>query len=314
MKILVTGGAGYIGSACVKDLCEAGHEVLVLDNLFKGKKELVDPKAEFEKLDLLDRKNLFEFLEGKKFDSVIHFAAHKDAGASMIDGVQYSENIQMILNVLDVMVKNKIPQIIFSSSAAVYGDPEYLPMDEKHPTKPVNYYGETKLISEKLMDWYNQIYGINYVALRYFNVAGDHGLNYTDPNAKNLFPIIQDVLDGKREQLGIYGDDYETRDGTGVRDYIHLSDLVDAHVKSLGLKTSEIINLGTEKGQSVLEVVEEFEKQSGREVKKEVQPRRKGDHAEIFASSQKAEKVLGWKAQKGLPEMVESTLKVNDTK
>jgi UDP-glucose 4-epimerase len=312
MKILVTGGAGYIGSACVKDLCKKGHQVTVIDNLFKGKRELVDPKARFEKMDLLDRKKILDFLDQEKFDAVIHFAAHKDAGASMQDGAQYSENIRMILNVLDGMAENKIPQIIFSSSAAVYGDPEYLPMDEKHPTKPVNYYGETKLISERLMDWYAQIYGIKYVALRYFNVAGDHGLNYIDPNAKNLFPIIQEVLDGKREKLEIYGNDYETKDGTGVRDYIHLSDLVEAHVKALELKSSEIINLGTEKGQSVLEVVEEFEKQSGREVKKVFQARRQGDPAEIFASSKKAKNVLGWHAKKGLKEMVESTLRISN--
>jgi UDP-glucose 4-epimerase len=311
MKILVTGGAGYIGSACVKDLCKKGHQVTVIDNLFKGKRELVDPKARFEKMDLLDRKKLLDFLGQEKFDSVIHFAAHKDAGASMQDAIQYSENIRMILNILDGMAENKIPQIVFSSSAAVYGDPEYLPMDEKHPVKPVNYYGETKLISEKLMDWYAQIYGIKYVALRYFNVAGDHGLNYIDPNAKNLFPIIQEVLDGKREKLEIYGDDYETRDGTGVRDYIHLSDLVEAHIKSLNLKSSEIINLGTGKGQSVLEVVTEFEKQSGREVKKVFQARCQGDPAEIFASSKKAKNVLGWHAKKGLKEMVESTLRVS---
>lgn len=309
-KILVTGGAGYIGSACVKDLCRQNFQVMVIDNLFKGRRELVEEKADFEKLDLLDRNKLFEYFEGKKIDAVIHFAAHKDAGASMKNAIQYSENLRMMINLLDAMAISKVYKIIFSSSAAIYGDPQNSPIDEAHTTEPINYYGFTKLACEGFLEWYRKIYGIDYVSLRYFNVAGDHGLNYLDPNAKNLFPIIRDVISGKSKELKIFGNDYETRDGTCVRDYIHLSDLVDAHLKALEFNGSGSFNLGTESGQTVLEVVAEFEKQIGKEISKKMVGRRKGDPAELIASSKKAEKELGWKSKRGLKEMVQSTLAV----
>ncbi|MDZ7612026.1 MAG: UDP-glucose 4-epimerase GalE [Candidatus Moranbacteria bacterium] len=310
-KILVTGGAGYIGSACVKDLCRKGYQVEVVDNLSKGRRELVDKKAGFIKLDILDLEKLKNFIKEKNFDAVIHFASHKDAGASMEDAPLYSENIRAMINLLDSMVEHSIAKIIFSSSAAVYGDPQYSPADENHPLKPINYYGYTKMACEQLMQWYKLIHGIEFVSLRYFNVAGDHGLGYLDPYAKNLFPIIQDVLSGKREELQIYGDDYETRDGTGVRDYIHLSDLVEAHLKALELEGSDVFNLGTKEGQSVLEVVREFEKQSGKKIPRKFVPRRKGDPAELIADSSKAAKKLRWSARRGLAEMVESTLRAS---
>lgn len=307
-NILVVGGAGYIGSACVRRLCDKGCQVWVVDNLSKGRREAVDKRSKFKKLDILNRKDLEAFIKGKGFDALIHFAAHKDAGASMKEGSLYSENIRGMINLLDAMVEAGTSKIIFSSSAAVYGDPVYTPVDEKHPLNPINYYGYTKVNCEDLMKWYETIYGIEFVSLRYFNVAGDDGLGYTDPDAKNLFPIIQDVLSGKREKLQIYGDDYETRDGTCVRDYIHLSDLAEAHLKALEFRGSEIFNLGTESGQTVLEVIQEFENQSGREIPREITKRRKGDPPSLIADSKKARKKLNWKTQKGLKEMVESTL------
>jgi UDP-glucose 4-epimerase len=310
MKTLVVGGAGYIGSACVRDLVKNDYKVEVIDNLLKGKKELVDEKADFTKLDILNEEDLEKFLQGKKFDAVMHFASHKDAGASMENACLYSENIRGMINLLNAMADHKIPKIIFSSSAAVYGDPRYNPIDEKHPLKPINYYGYTKQACEQLLQWYGLIHGINYISLRYFNAAGDHGLNYLDPNAKNLFPIIQDVISGKRKELEIYGDDYPTRDGTCVRDYIHLSDLVEAHLKALKYERSDIFNLGTEKGQTVLEVVREFESQIGKKIPKKIIGKRKGDPAELVAESKKAYEKMQWKPRKNLKDMVSSTLRV----
>ncbi|MFO7807561.1 MAG: UDP-glucose 4-epimerase GalE [Candidatus Moraniibacteriota bacterium] len=311
LRILIIGGAGYIGSACTKSLCEAGHDIEVVDNLSKGKKELVDKRAKFNELDILNDKKLREFLGKRNFDVVFHFASHKDAGASMQDAVKYSENISGMINLLNAMVENSIPKIVFSSSAAVYGNPEYTPVDEKHQLNPINYYGYTKLACEKMMDWYKNIHQIDYISLRYFNVAGDHGLGYLDPYAKNLFPIIQDVLFGDQKELQIYGKDYNTRDGTCIRDYIHLSDLVDAHLKTLEIKNSDIFNLGTKKGQTVLEVVKEFERQVGRNIPQKNIGRRKGDPAELVADYSKAQRILKWKPKRGLKEMVQSTLKAS---
>lgn len=306
-NILVAGGAGYIGSVTVKKLIEEGYRVTVIDNLYKGRRELVDKKAIFYKLDILNLPSLEKKLAEQKFDSLIHFAAYKDAGESMLNPAKYQDNIRGTMNLLTLAPKLGVKQIIFSSSAAVYGEPKKALIDESHACNPTNFYGYTKLAGEHLLEWSRKLNNINYVALRYFNVAGDCGLNYVDPNAKNIFNVIADVLCGKKKILEIFGNDFNTKDGTGVRDYIHVSDLADAHIKALNLKDSQIINLGSEKGYSVLDIVKEFEKTSGKKVPNKIIKRRAGDPAKLIATSKKAKRVLNWSPKFGLKEMVEST-------
>ena len=193
-NILVIGGAGYIGSACTKLLCDAGYNIYVIDNLSTGYKKAVDKGAHFEKIDILKRRSLFNFLKNKKFDAIIHLAAHKSAEESMKNPSLYLENMDGMVNVLDGMVKYKIPKIIFSSSAAVYGNPIKLPIKESHPLNPINFYGETKLICERLIERYAETHKLNYIILRYFNVVGDIGLKFKEKNASNLFPAINEEI------------------------------------------------------------------------------------------------------------------------
>ena len=306
-KILVTGGAGYIGSVTVKKLLDDGYSVTVIDNLHKGKKELVDKRAIFYKLDVTNLSSLEKKLIGNKFDAIIHFAGLKDAGASMIEPDFYKNNIIGIINLVKIAPKLGIKQFIFSSSAAVYGEPKSELISENHLCDPTNFYGYTKLFGEHLLEWTRKLKKIEYVALRYFNVAGDGGLNYIDPNAKNIFNVIGEVLCKRKKVLEIFGADYETIDGTGVRDYIHVSDLADAHIKALNVKGSHIINLGSEKGYSVLEIVDEFEKISKKKIPVKIIERRAGDVATLIATSIKAKKILNWKPKLGLKDMVQST-------
>ncbi len=230
MTILVTGGAGYIGSVAVKKLIERGFNVLVIDNLSKGKRELVDKEADFLKGDILDKSFLEEVFSKSKIEKIIHFAALKSAGESMNSPETYSQNIIGTINILNKMVEHKVKDIIFSSSAAVYGEPKREIIEEDHSTNPINFYGFTKLESERIIDWYAKLKDISYISLRYFNVAGDGGLNYIDPNAENIFPIIGEVISQKREKLQVFGNDYKTKDGSCIRDYIHVEDIVDAHM------------------------------------------------------------------------------------
>jgi len=308
MNILVSGGAGYIGSACVKKLIEKGDKVIVVDNLSKGKKELVDEKAEFFEGDLIDEEFLEKVFKNNEIDAVIHFAAYKAVGESMKNLEKYNDNIIGTINILDMMVRYSVKKIIFSSSAAVYGEPEYVPVDEKHRLKPINYYGFTKQKCEEIIDWYGKLKGIVGISLRYFNVSGDAGLNYIDPEAENVFPIIMEVFTGERDKFVIFGNDYDTFDGTCVRDYIDINDLVDAHILSLDLDKSEIINLGSSNGTSVKELVEIFEEVCGKELKKEIGGRREGDPAKLTASAEKAEMVLGWRPKRSVKDMVKSTV------
>lgn len=313
-NILVTGGAGYIGSVTVKKLLDKGCSVTVVDNLYKGKKELVDKRATFYKLDILDLNSLEKKLLKQKFNAIIHFAAYKDAGESMQNQAKYQDNIKGVMNLVELAPKIGVKQIIFSSSAAVYGEPNKSFVDEAHICNPTNFYGYTKLSGEHLLEWNRKLNKIEYVALRYFNVAGDGGLNYIDPNAKNIFNIIAEVLCKRKKILEIFGNDYDTKDGTGVRDYIHVTDLALAHIKALEVKDSHIINLGSEKGYSVLEIVKEFEKCSGIKIPQKIVKRRTGDASKVIAKSSKAKKVLNWKAELGLKEMVESTCKAYNLK
>ena len=316
MKVLVTGGAGYIGSHVVMHLCEAGHDVVVIDDLSLGDKKAVDSKATFIQGSILNNEDLNRCL--KDIETVMHFAAFKSAGESMKNPQKYSENnILGTLTLLQSMIEHNINNIIFSSTAAVYGYPEYLPLDEKHPLNPINFYGFTKLAIENMLEWYHKLLGMNYVTLRYFNAAGyDEAERITsrENNPANLVPAIMEVASGNSDKIDVFGDNYDTPDGTGIRDYIHVSDLAKAHVKSLGLiqaKQSETINLGSEKQYSVMEVISLTEKITGKTIPYEIVDRREGDPAKIYASSEYARKVLNWSASLSrLENIIETTWRI----
>lgn len=309
MNILVTGGAGYIGSIVVKSLISQGYEVIVVDNLSKGKKELVDSKAKFYGIDLTDKNALNEIFNENKIKAVIHIAGYKSVEESMENPEKYSDNITGTKNLLDSMVKHKVKKIIFSSSAAVYGLPTENVVTENSPLTPINVYGMTKVECEKLLEEYNRKLGVNYISLRYFNVAGDGGLNYIDPDAKNIFPIIMEVITGKRDKFTIFGNDYNTKDGTCVRDYIDVNDLVEAHILALKTNYTGIINLGSGKGFSVQEVVDAFISASGKGFKYEFGSKRKGDPDILIASNKRAKDILSWTPKKDINDMVKSTIK-----
>ena len=303
--ILVTGGAGYIGSIAVNQLVEQ-YKVIVIDNLSKGKKELINPKAIFYHIDLTDKEKLNNIFKEHKIDCIIHFASYKAVEESMSNAVKYSDNIIGTINLLNNMVKHKAPKIIFSSSAAVYGIPKTQIIDEQTELKPINYYGFTKKAIEEIIKYYHEIHNIQYISLRYFNVAGDV-LNYLDPEANNIFPIIMEVITGKRDKLKIFGDDYNTPDHTCIRDYIHVSDLVQAHIKAINTDYNGAINLGTGKGYSVLELVKAFQLKNP--FKYEFAKRRKGDCEFLVASNQKAKEILKWTPKLTLKDMIDSTFK-----
>ncbi len=306
--ILVTGGAGYIGSAAVKALIEKGFDVVIVDNLSKGKKEFVDDKAKFYETDLVDKEQLAKVFAENKIDAVVHFAAYKAVEESMDNAVKYSDNITGTINLLNLMVEHDVPKIIYSSSACVYGTPEQSPVDEDIPiSAPINFYGYTKIANEQVIAWYSKVHNIQYVFMRYFNVAGDAGLSYIDPDAQNVFPIIMEVLSGKREKFIIHGDDYDTRDGTCIRDYIDINDLVKAHILALDINNNDIINLGTSNGVSVKELVDITIEVTGKDIKYEVGPRREGDPAIVVASNDKAKKILGWEPKRDVREMIRTT-------
>ena len=302
MKVLVIGGAGYIGSHVVKELMAKGHKVTVFDNLSSGLEQNLFKENGFIKGDILNPEDLDKAF-AKGFDAFIHLAAFKAAGESMEKPEKYSvNNITGTLNIMNAAVKYNCLKMIFSSSAATFGEPQYLPMDEKHPQNPSNYYGFTKLEIERFMDWYDQLKGMKFAALRYFNAAGaiEDGSIGEDHNPEtHLIPLILQVPLGKREHITIFGDDYPTPDGTCLRDYIHVLDLADAHVLAVDYLRkggeSNIFNLGNGQGFSVKEMIEAAEEATGRHIKVEIGARRAGDPAQLIASSEKARSVLGWK-------------------
>lgn len=302
VKILVVGGAGYIGSHVVKALLQEGMEILVFDNLSSGHKVNLFSEAEFFEGDILDYAKLSEAM-AKNIDAVIHLAAKKAVGESMEKPELYAKNNLIgSINILNAMLENNVNNIVFSSSASVYGNAQYLPIDEKHPLNPASFYAYSKKAVEEYMDWYSITRGMKYVSLRYFNAAGydEAGdIKGRDANPQNLLPIIIEVLDGKREVLQIFGDDYDTKDGTCVRDYIHVSDLASAHVLAIKYLVnggaSTIYNLGTQNGVSVKEVVAATEKVYGRKLPVKYSKRRAGDPEKLWASSEKAFNELGWK-------------------
>ena len=319
--ILVTGGAGYIGSHTVRELRSRGYDVVVYDNLTTGHIEAVGD-AIFVKGDLFDVELLKDAFKKYGVDSVIHFAAYSLVGESMTNPLKYyHNNVAGTLALLEAMVACDVKYLVFSSSAATYGDTGEDIISETSPQKPTSVYGMTKLMMEQLMADFDKAYGLKYVALRYFNAAGAHesGEIGEDHNPEShLIPIIMQVLNGKREKLGIFGDDYPTPDGTCIRDYIHITDLADAHIKALeSLKSgasSNAYNLGNGNGFSVKEVVETVEKVVGKPVKREIVPRRAGDPAVLVASSDKIKKELGWKPEyDSLEKIVASAWKWHST-
>ncbi len=307
MKILVTGGAGYIGSVCVNSLIEKNHQVIVVDNLSKGKKELVNKKAKFYQSDLTDKDSLKKIFSENKIDAIIHFASYKSVEESMENAQKYSDNILGTINLLNSIVEFKVKKIIFSSSAAVYGAQKNEIVSEDSEKNPINFYGFTKLECEKIIEWYGKIHKIKYNLLRYFNVVGDV-LGYDDPDAKNLFPIILEVVNGKREKLLIFGKDYPTRDGTCVRDYIDIRDLVRAHILALNTDYDGPINLGTNKGYTTKEILDLFIKVYGKKINYDYANRRKGDCASLIASNKLAKEIIQWSPTIKLEDTIQSVI------
>ena len=304
MRVLVIGGAGYIGSHVVKELMSKGHKVTVFDNLSSGLKQNLFKENGFIKGDILKVKDL-EKAFAKGFDAFIHLAAFKAAGESMVAPEKYSvNNINGTINILNAAVKYNCLNMVFSSSAATFGEPQYLPIDENHPKNPENYYGFTKLKIEEFMAWYDRLKGLKFAALRYFNAAGydPEGVLYgLEKNPANLLPVMMEVACGKREKLCVFGNDYPTRDGTCIRDYIHVTDLASAHVMALeyisSKKESLTLNLGTGNGITVTEMLESTRRITGKEIKADYVERRPGDPAQLTAKSDLAKKVLGWEAK-----------------
>lgn len=304
MNVLVIGGAGYIGSHVVKELNKQGHKVTVFDNLSSGLRQNLFKQNGFIHGDILIKEQL-DSAFARGFDAFIHLAAFKAAGESMVSPEKYSvNNITGTLNILNSAVEHGCKRMVFSSSAAVFGEPQYLPIDEAHPKNPENYYGFTKLKIEEFMAWYEKLRGLRFAALRYFNAAGydvDGEIYGLEQNPANLLPIIMEVACGMREKMKIFGNDYDTRDGTCIRDYIHVTDLAAAHVKALEWiaknDKSLTVNLGSEKGTTVTEMVEAARRITGKPIQADYAERRPGDPASLVASAKYAAEVLGWKAQ-----------------
>ncbi len=303
-KVLVTGGAGYIGSHVVKRLCDRGHQVVVLDNFSLGLRENVDSRADIIEGDILCDADLDRAL-APGIDIVFHFAAWKAAGESMTDPGKYAtNNICGSYSLMNAMLRHDVSRFVFSSTAAVYGAPEYLPVDEKHPLNPDNYYGYTKLAIEENLKWYSKLKDLKYAALRYFNATGydlTGKLTGKEKNPANLLPIVMEAAAGTRGQIQVYGDDYKTPDGTCIRDYIHVDDLAEAHLLAMDYITGQneniTVNLGTGQGYSVLEVLRAAQRISGKSIPYEIVGRRPGDSRELLANSDLAKQLLGWRPQ-----------------
>ena len=316
MKVLVIGGAGYIGSHVVKEMMAAGHTVTVFDNLSSGLRQNLFPENGFIYGNILIPGDI-EAAFAQGFDAFVHLAAFKAVGESMEKPEKYSvNNITGTLNIMNAAVKYNCLKMIFSSSAATFGEPQYLPMDEKHPQNPSNYYGFTKLEIERFMDWYDQLKGMKFAALRYFNAAGydpEGVVCGLEQKPENLLPRVMEAALGLR-QLKIFGTDYETRDGTCIRDYVHVTDLARAHVMALDYisKKGESLklNLGTANGTTVKEIIDAARKITGKPIPAEEAPRRPGDPASLYATSAKAKELLGWEPKySDVDTLVETTWK-----
>jgi UDP-glucose 4-epimerase len=305
MKILVVGGAGYIGSHVVKALLKENFEVTVYDNLSSGLQQNLQSGADFVQGDILDSEFLNKTVKEGGFVGAVHLAAFKAAGESMTLPEKYStNNISGAINLLNALSFNDVKNLVFSSSAAVYGSPKYLPIDENHPKAPENYYGYTKLAIEDFFSWYEKLKGMRFGSLRYFNAAGydiEGELTGLEANPANLLPVVMEVATGRREKMQLFGTDYETRDGTCIRDYVHVTDLARAHVQALQYMLKEdksiTVNLGSETGVTVQEMISAAEEITGKKLNVERVDRREGDPGELVATSTKAKELLGWEAK-----------------
>ncbi|MBD5156238.1 MAG: UDP-glucose 4-epimerase GalE [Butyrivibrio sp.] len=322
MTVLVLGGAGYIGSHTVYALIEKGEDVVIIDNLETGHMEAVHPSARFYKGDIRDRAFVDSVLDKEKIDAVIHFAANSLVGESMTDPLKYYDNnVNGTKVLLQSMVAHGVDKIVFSSTAATYGEPERVPIMETDRTEPTNPYGETKLSMEKMFKWTDRAHGVKYVSLRYFNACGAHisgEIGEAHSPETHLIPLILQVPLGQREKISVFGDDYPTKDGTCIRDYIHVTDLAQAHILAVDYlmkgNESNIFNLGNGVGFTVNEVIETARKVTGHPIPAAVAPRRAGDPAQLIASSDKAKTVLGWKPEHAdLEEIIATAWKWHST-
>ena len=309
MKIFVVGGAGYIGSVCAELLLNEGHEVFVFDNLSEGHRRAVDKRARFLEGDLADCKSITAALHQAHPDAVMHFAANALVGESMKNPSKYfRNNIGNGVNLLDAMIETGVHRFVFSSTCATFGLPERVPIDETAPQQPVNPYGESKLAFEKVLRWYDEIHGLRFVSLRYFNAAGaSENFGEDHRHETHLIPNVLKVALGQKPHLEIYGTDYDTPDGTCIRDYIHILDLSRAHILALEAKQSAYYNLGTGGGASVREVVDCCRKITGKEIPVKEMPRRPGDPPRLIAASEKIKRELGWQPKfQSLDPIIES--------
>jgi UDP-glucose 4-epimerase len=297
MHIFVTGGAGYIGSICCEQMIDAGHKVTIFDNLTEGHRAAVDPRAKFVLGDLADREKIAAAVAKAKPDAIMHFAANALVAESMTNPSKYfRNNVGSGINLLDAAVAAKVKKFIFSSTCATYGTPEKVPMDERLPQKPINPYGQSKLMFEQVLNWYDKIHGLVHVNLRYFNAAGASEKFGEDHRVEtHLIPNVLKVALGQKEQCEIYGDHYATPDGTCIRDFIHIHDLAAAHMLALGRETSASFNLGSGEGFSVRQVIEVARKVTGEPIPAVVKPARAGDPPRLVASSHKITSELGWR-------------------
>ncbi len=314
MKILVTGGAGYIGSHFVRILLKNNEDVVVLDNLSRGHKESIPENIIFEKADLLDYDLLQKVLTKYSFDAIVHFAAFAYVGESVEDPkLYYENNVIGSFNLIKAAINTNVKKFVFSSTCSLYGNPEIIPISEKLPTNPINPYAQTKLIIENILRDFDRAYGMKSVFLRYFNAAGADFLGEIGESHQpepHLIPIVLNTALGKREKVFIFGDDYDTKDGTCIRDYIHINDLGDAHLRALkyldnGGKT-DVINLGTGEGYSVKEIIDTAEKITGKKINTEITKRREGDPAILVADNKKAKEILGWEPKYNLNDIISS--------
>jgi UDP-glucose 4-epimerase len=312
--ILVTGGAGYIGSHTVKKLIESGKEILIIDNLSRGFKEAIHPKAKYEFADLLNIEILKNVFSKYKIESVIHFAAFAYVGESVENPeLYYNNNVVGSFNLIRVAKDFGIKKFVFSSTCSTYGNPERVPISEAETTKPINPYAKTKLMIENILEDFDTTYGMKYVALRYFNAAGcseDGDIGESHNPEPHLIPLVLKTILGERDELKVFGDDYATPDGTCIRDYIHVYDLADAHIKALQYldkgNNSNVINLGTGDGNSVMDIIRVSENLTGKKVNYVICPRRAGDPAILVADNKKAREVLGWIPKYDLTKIIET--------
>jgi len=312
MRVLVAGGAGYIGSCCTEYLLDHGHDVIVFDSLVKGHRDAVDPRAVFVQGDLADAELVSSVLAENRVEGVIHFAAFIEVGESMREpGRYFRNNVACGLNLFDAAVRHNVGKLVFSSTAAVYGMPETVPIPETAPTRPINPYGESKLMVERILHWRHQAEGLRYVALRYFNAAGATArLGEDHQPESHLAPIVLQAAAGQREFLEVYGDDYPTPDGTCVRDYVHVLDLAQAHL--LALESDEVgpFNLGSGTGHSVREIIDAAREVTGKPIAVRPAPRRPGDPPRLVSDSTAARRRLGWSPQHDdIRDMIESAWK-----